>query len=165
MNRLVLVALGSNRGDSVAIVRGAIGALARFARGELRASHLWRTSPIDCPPGSPDFVNAVVAFDARDGLTCDELLDALKALERDYGRDAPVVKNAPRELDLDLLLFGSEIRDSVRLRLPHPRAHLRRFVLAPAAEIAENVVWPRFDRTIAELLAGLTDHDGAMRID
>jgi len=165
VNRLVLVALGSNCGDSLAIVRGAITDLAQFARGELRASHLWRTSPVDCPPDSPDFVNAVVAFEARDGLSADDLLDALKALERAHGRAAPRRRNAPRELDLDLLLFGAERRDDARLTLPHPRAHLRRFVLAPAAEVAADVVWPGAERTVADLLACLEDRDVATRID
>jgi 2-amino-4-hydroxy-6-hydroxymethyldihydropteridine diphosphokinase len=164
MNPLVLVALGSNRGETIAVVRGAIDDLARFAHGAVRASHLWRTSPVDCPPGSADFINAVVAFDAREGLTSDALLDQLKALEREYGRDALTVPNAPRELDLDLLLFGSETRSSARLTLPHPRAHLRRFVLAPAAEVAADVVWPGLGATVGELLASLADRGAATRL-
>jgi 2-amino-4-hydroxy-6-hydroxymethyldihydropteridine diphosphokinase len=164
MNRLVLVALGSNRGDSVSIVRRAIDDLAAFARGSVRASGLWRTSPVDCPPGSNDFVNAVVAFEARDGLTPERLLDGLKSLERAYGRDVVPIRNAARELDLDLLLFGAERRASAHVTLPHPRGHLRRFVLAPAVEVAADVVWPGIDRTIAELYARLDDDDVATRL-
>ena len=165
MSRLVLVALGSNRGDSPAIVRSAIADLERFAAGAVRASGLFRTSPVDCPPGSADFVNAVVAFEARDALSPEELLAGLKLLERNYGRDAPTVRNTPRELDLDLLLFGAERRTDAQLTLPHPRAHLRRFVLAPAAEVAADVIWPGLGRTVAELLAGLDDGEVAIRLD
>ncbi len=71
-------------------------------------SSLWRTSPVDCPPDSGDFINAVVAFEPRDGLTPEGLLAALKQLEREFGRAAAPVRNAPRELDLDLLVYGDE---------------------------------------------------------
>jgi 2-amino-4-hydroxy-6-hydroxymethyldihydropteridine diphosphokinase len=165
MSPLVLVALGSNRGDSVAIVQCAMRELERFAAAPLRASSLWRTSPVDCPPGSADFINAVVAFEARADLSAQSLLDELKALERAHGRAAPDERNAPRELDLDLLLFGTEQRADAHLTLPHPRAHLRRFVLAPAAEVAAGVVWPGLGRTVAELLARLDDRDIAVRLD
>jgi len=165
VSSLVLVALGSNRGDSPAIVRCAMRDLERFAACGLRASSLWRTSPVDCPPGSADFVNAVVAFEPRAGLTADDLLARLKSLERDYGRAAPTVRNAPRELDLDLLLFGAERRADALLTLPHPRAHLRRFVLAPAAEVAADLIWPGLGRTVAELLAGLDDREIATRLE
>ena len=162
---MVLIGIGSNRGDSVRIVRDAIEWLRRFATGDVRASSLWRTSPVDCPPGSADFVNAVVAFEPRAGLTPDALLAELKTLERLYGRQAAWVRNAPRELDLDLLVFGDERRAALQFVLPHPRATARRFVLAPAAEIVPSLRWPGADATVAELLARLDDTEQVERMD
>ena len=81
--------------------------LAEFAEGEVRRSSLWLTSPVDCPPDSADFINAAAAFEARASITPEWLLVELKALERIFGREEVLEKNAPRELDLDLLLFDS----------------------------------------------------------
>jgi len=164
MSRLTLVALGSNRGDSVAIVRVAMERLRAYAARDFRRSSLWRTSPVDCPPGAGDFINAVVAFEPRPDLAPESLLRALKALEREFGRVEVAVRNAPRELDLDLLLFGDEQRDSATFVLPHPRGHLRRFVLAPAAEVAPEVVWPGLGVSIAALLAALAGDDEAVKL-
>lgn len=152
---MVLISLGSNRGDSPAIVAAALERLRAFADGAFRASQLWRTSPVDCPPGSRDFINAAVAFRPRPELTPEELLAALKALEAEFGRGPPRARNAPRELDLDLILFGGERRSSEAFTLPHPRATGRRFVLAPAAEVAPEQRWPGLAVTVAELLARL----------
>ncbi len=162
---MVLIGLGSNRGDSVGIVRQALSRLGDFAVGELRASHLWRTSPVNCPPGSGAFINAAAAFAPVPDLSPEALLSALKALEREFGRARAYVRNAPRELDLDLLLFGLEVRESVDFTLPHPRAVDRRFVLAPAAEVLPDAVWPGTGRTIARLLAELNSDEQVLRLD
>jgi 2-amino-4-hydroxy-6-hydroxymethyldihydropteridine diphosphokinase len=162
---VVLIGIGSNRGESIRIVLDSIEGLRRFAAGDIRASSLWRTSPVDCPPDSGDFVNAVVAFEPRSELTPDALLGELKALERACGRQAAWVRNAPRELDLDLLVFGDEHRNSPQFVLPHPRGTVRRFVLAPAAEVAPELRWPGTDATVAELLARLDDSERVERID
>jgi 2-amino-4-hydroxy-6-hydroxymethyldihydropteridine diphosphokinase len=148
---MVLIGLGSNRGDCVAIVSAAMERLAKFAAGEVRRSDLWRTSPVDCPPGSGSFVNAAVAFDARAGLTPEALLRELKALEANYGRGPALVRNASRELDLDLLLFNDETRSAPDFELPHPRAVNRLFVLAPAAQVLPSAVWPGQGLTIRQL--------------
>ena len=163
--RVVVVGVGSNRGDSAAFVRAGIERLRAFAASDFKYSSLWRTSPIDCPPGTGDFVNAVAAFEAVDGLTPDALLDALKAIEREFGRELNPVRNAPRELDLDLLLFNSLTRRDECLTLPHPRAATRRFVLAPAAEIIPQLVWLGTGQPPAALLAGLSDDAYAIRVD
>ena len=152
MSEIVLVGLGSNRGDSLALMQQALGRLARLAARGFRQSSLWRTSPVDCPPGSGDFLNAVAAFEPLPHLTPETLLRKLKALEREFGRDPSPVKNAPRELDLDLLTFAEERRDGPAFFLPHPRACQRRFVLAPAAELVPDLVWPGTGRTVRELL-------------
>ena len=120
---LILVGIGSNRGDSIRIVRASIDALRGFAAGALRQSSLWRTSPIDCPPDSDDFINAVVAFEPRADLTPEGLLAALKKLERQFGRAAAPVRNAPRELDLDLLVYGDERRATTRFRAAASARH------------------------------------------
>jgi 2-amino-4-hydroxy-6-hydroxymethyldihydropteridine diphosphokinase len=156
---MVLIGLGSNRGDSAAIVGAAMDRLERFSVGALRRSSLWRTSPVDCPPGSAEFVNAAVAFEPRPDITPETLLAALKAIEAEFGRAAPTVRNAPRELDLDLLLFHDEVRDTADFVLPHPRAADRRFVLAPAAEVLPDAVWPRTHRTVRDLLETLVSDE------
>lgn len=162
---MVLIGLGSNRGNSVTIVAEAMARLASFAAGPVRRSSLWRTSPVDCPPDAGEFINAAAAFPARDGLTPEALLAALKALECEYGRRAVTVRNAPRELDLDLLLFDAETRAAPDFVLPHPRAANRRFVLAPAAEVLPDVQWPGLGKTIAALLAELESDERVERLD
>jgi 2-amino-4-hydroxy-6-hydroxymethyldihydropteridine diphosphokinase len=157
--------VGSNRGDSQALARAGIERLRAFAAGEFRCSSLWRTSPVDCPPEADDFINAVVAFEAVSGLTPEGLLAALKDIEREFGREPNPARNAPRELDLDLLLFDALTRQDPQLTLPHPRATTRRFVLAPAAEIIPQLVWPGVGRTIATLLGELADEASAQRLD
>ena len=161
---MVLIGLGSNRGDSVVIVREAMDRLEAFARDRLRRSGLWRTSPVDCPPGSASFINAAVAFRPSEGVTPRGLLSSLKALETEFGRQAAPVRNAPRELDLDLLLFGNEVRDERDFVLPHPRAAERLFVLAPAAEVLPDALWPGTGSTIAELLAALQSDEQVERL-
>jgi 2-amino-4-hydroxy-6-hydroxymethyldihydropteridine diphosphokinase len=161
---MVLIGIGSNRGDSIRIVRASIAALQRFAARDFRASSLWRTSPVDCPPGAADFINAVVGFEPHPELTPEALLAALKTLEREFGRSEVSVRNAPRELDLDLLVFGAERRASAAFTLPHPRAAMRRFVLAPAAEIVPELPWPDTNASIAELLAALLSDESVERL-
>lgn len=156
--------LGSNQGDSVSIVRQALQRLSEFAAGDVCASSLWRTSPVDCPPDSGDFINAAAAFLPRPGMTPEALLKSLKALEREYGRAEVYQRNAPRELDLDLLLFGSEVRDSVDFTLPHPRAIDRLFVLIPAAEVLPDARWPGTNSSIAELLEALDSDEAVERL-
>ncbi|MDW8309504.1 MAG: 2-amino-4-hydroxy-6-hydroxymethyldihydropteridine diphosphokinase [Verrucomicrobiales bacterium] len=152
---LAFVALGSNLGDAVQNVRAAIQRLAELSAAPVRVSSLWRTAPVDCPPGSPPFVNALVALTPRPGETPESLLLKLQALECEFGRVRSGARNAPRPLDLDLIAFGDETRCTAALTLPHPRAHLRRFVLQPLSEIAPDLVLPGQTRTVAELLAAL----------
>jgi len=152
---LAYIALGSNLGDSVAILREAMERLEGFSDAPLQKSSLWKTSPVDCPPGSPPFVNAVVGFEPRAGETPESLLSKLQALEKESGRQPKRVMNEARPLDLDLIAFGAETRATVALTLPHPRAHLRRFVLQPLAEIASELILPGQTQTVVELLRQL----------
>ena len=159
----VLVGLGSNMGASVDVVKRALAELEALSRAGFRASSLWRTSPVDCPPGSGDFVNAVALL-VVDSISPGALLKDLKAMERRYGRDAVPIRNSPRELDLDLLLFGDEECRSDLLTLPHPRANERRFVMMPAAEVAPDWKWPGTDRTILEISGSLATDEQLARI-
>ena len=151
----VLVAIGANLGDAEAAVRWAFARLRVLAGRDFRASSLFRTAPVDCPPGSPDFVNAAVRFECRTGESPESLLAQLQRLEAMYGRAADRARNSPRELDLDLILFGTQTRATDALVLPHPRGHRRLFVLEPAAQVAPDLVWPGQDATVADLCAAL----------
>lgn len=152
------VALGSNLGSSEAIVEGAARALAARFPGAV-ASSLFRTEPQGCPPGSPPFVNAVVALDVA--LTPEALLGVLRDLERAQGRPDARVKNAPRTLDLDIIAVGVCIMQTSELALPHPRALSRAFVLAPLAELAPDLVLPGAPTDVAAALAALPAADRA----
>jgi 2-amino-4-hydroxy-6-hydroxymethyldihydropteridine diphosphokinase len=133
------VGIGANLGDARANVLDAIGRLARLPGATLRqTSSLYRTAPIDS--SGDDYVNAVAMLDTE--LDAHALLQALFAIEQAHGRERPY-RNAPRTLDLDLLLYGAEIIDDApTLIVPHPRMHERAFVLAPLAEVAPDLVIP-----------------------
>jgi len=132
------VGLGANLGDAQATVRQALSALGALPGVELvQTSSLYGSAPIDA--GGPDFVNAVAEL--ATALPPHELLAALQDIERQHGRERPY-RNAPRTLDLDLLLVDDLRLDTPRLSLPHPRLHLRAFVLVPLAEIAPELVIP-----------------------
>jgi 2-amino-4-hydroxy-6-hydroxymethyldihydropteridine diphosphokinase len=158
-----VVALGSNLGDSAKILRDAMARLQNFSDKPILKSSLWQTTPVDCPPGSPKFVNAVVGLVPQNGETPESLLKKLRELEMEFGRAPKKILNEPRPLDLDLIAFGNETRNSPELILPHPRAHLRRFVLQPLSEITPELVLPGQMKTVSQLLAGLPD-DGAVRL-
>ena len=144
-SRQALIALGSNLGDSRAT---ALAAIDRLSALPLRRSSLWESAPVDCSPGSPPFVNAAVALEPAADETPESLLKKLQALEKEFGRRPKKVLNEPRRLDLDLIAFGREVRSTRALTLPHPRAHLRRFVLAPLNELVPDFVLPGHRRTI-----------------
>jgi 2-amino-4-hydroxy-6-hydroxymethyldihydropteridine diphosphokinase len=137
--KLVVVALGSNLGDSPAILTAAAAELEKLAASDFRLSSFHRTEPVDCPPGSPPFLNAVAVFAPRADETPESLLTKLQALEKQFGRAPKKVHNEPRALDLDLIAFGGELRSTPALTLPHPRARQRPFVLEPLREIAPDL--------------------------
>jgi 2-amino-4-hydroxy-6-hydroxymethyldihydropteridine diphosphokinase len=138
--------------------------LETMSRQPLLRSSLWQTTPVDCPPGSPTFVNAVVALFPLPEETAASLLAKMLAMEKDFGRRPKQVLNEPRRLDLDLIVFGSEVSDRPELMLPHPRAHERRFVLQPLNEIAPNLILPGHRRTVAQLLAALVSKEITVRL-
>jgi 2-amino-4-hydroxy-6-hydroxymethyldihydropteridine diphosphokinase len=162
--KLAFVALGSNLGDSRRIIQEAMARLQIFSEQPILKSSLWQTAPVDCPPGSAMFVNAVVGLEARRDETPESLLEKLRSLEKEFGRQPKIVLNEPRPLDLDLIVFGEETRNTPELVLPHPRAHLRQFVLQPLSEIAPELVLPGQGRTVAQLLAVLSSDEVLTRI-
>jgi len=161
---LVFVALGSNLGDSRRIILDAMARLQELSPSSLLKSSLWQTSPVNCPPNSPPFVNAVAALVPFADETPESLLQKLRALEKEFGRPPKKVLNEPRSLDLDLIAFGTETRNSPELILPHPRAHLRRFVLQPLNEIAPDLILPGQSHTVSRLLAGLPETETVTRL-
>jgi 2-amino-4-hydroxy-6-hydroxymethyldihydropteridine diphosphokinase len=163
-SKLAIVALGSNLGDSRKIILDAMARLQNFSDRPILKSSLWQTSPVNCPPDSPMFVNAVAGLVPQKDETPESMLDKLRSLEKKFGRRPKTVLNEPRPLDLDLIVFGSETRDTPQLILPHPRAHLRRFVLQPLSEIAPELVLPGQGKTVTQLLAGLADDETVKRL-
>lgn len=133
---LAYIALGANLGEAQAAVRSAIDQVAALPQTRLVAkSSLYRTAPIDA--SGPDFVNAVIGVQTR--LNAHELLLKLQHIETLAGRERPYL-NAPRTLDLDVLLYGDGQIESTHLVVPHPRLRQRAFVLLPLAEIAPGRV-------------------------
>lgn len=130
------VGMGTNLGaDLLANLSAAAHALQALAQTRLlRLSQVWRSAPVDA--AGPDYLNAVAALDTE--LTPFALLDALQGIEQAHGRQRPY-PNAPRTLDLDLLLHGQTQLDTPRLTLPHPRMHERAFVLLPLLEVAPDL--------------------------
>jgi 2-amino-4-hydroxy-6-hydroxymethyldihydropteridine diphosphokinase len=153
------VAIGANLGDPVATVRAAITALRGIAGAQLIAvSALYRTAPVGLRD-QPDFINAVAALEVdATVLPAPTFLAQLFAIEAEFGRIRMKgsVKNAPRTLDLDLLLFGDECLATPELTLPHPRMAERAFVLAPLADIAPDQMIAGRGR-VTDLLADVLD--------
>lgn len=136
--------LGANLGDARAALKAAVNALAASPDTQVVAcSSIYKTAPLDTddgsekPAGGDDYLNAVLALDTT--LSAPALLARLQQLEQQAGRERPY-RNAPRTLDLDLLLYGSGTLDSPALTVPHPRMQQRAFVLVPLAEIAPALV-------------------------
>jgi 2-amino-4-hydroxy-6-hydroxymethyldihydropteridine diphosphokinase len=156
---LVYIAMGSNVGDRAAALTHAVGEMKRAGVRVLRQSSLYATQPVGGPPQAW-FLNAVV--EAETDLMPLQLLHALQKIERALGRRR-IVASGPRTLDLDLLFYGESTIRSRELHVPHPRLTLRRFVLAPLAELAPALSHPQLHKTVAELLAETPDSSEVRR--
>jgi 2-amino-4-hydroxy-6-hydroxymethyldihydropteridine diphosphokinase len=164
MRDFAFIALGSNLGESREVIRRAMERLQGLSDEPLLKSSLWETTPVDCPAGSPMFVNAVAGLRPRSGETPESMIGKLQSLEKEFGRQPKKVLNEARALDLDLIAFGKETRSTETLVLPHPRAHERRFVLQPLNEIAPDLVLPDQTKTVEQLLAELQPDAGMRKI-
>lgn len=147
------IALGSNLAEPIEQVNNAFAALEKIPQTRvIKQSSLYKTAPIDCPQVSdeivPDFINAVAEVETT--LSPEALLDAIHAIENAAGRLRPYI-NAPRVLDCDLLLYENVVQNTNKLTLPHPRMHLRGFVLLPLFEIAPQLILPNHGK-IATLM-------------
>jgi len=153
VSQTVYLSLGSNVGDRAKNLKDAIAALADAGVEVVRVSSIYETEPVDLRE-QPWFLNCVV--EAQTNLPPLGLLEALRAIEARLG-SKKLVPKGPRVIDVDILLYGAETIDTPELQVPHPRMHLRRFVLAPLAEIAPQSRHPVSRLTAAEMLARAAD--------
>jgi 2-amino-4-hydroxy-6-hydroxymethyldihydropteridine diphosphokinase len=160
--RRCVLSLGSNLGDRLAKLQGAVDSLADTPDVAVTAvSSVYETQPVGAPEGSGAFLNAVVLLDST--LPARVLLDRCQAVETAFGRERTGVVNAPRTLDVDLIVVGDRLADDEDLVLPHPRAHERAFVLVPWAELEPDAELPGFG-SVAEL-AEKVGTEGVVRRD
>lgn len=157
------VALGSNLGDRLANFRGARKAVVDLAGvGQpILASSIYETEPVDCEPGATSFFNAVLEFEYEGDPG--KLLKDLKAIENSLGRPSAYARNVSRQIDIDLLYAGDMEIENEQLHVPHPRMHLRRFVLEPLAEIRPELVLPNQTQSVSKMLAILDDPAAVVR--
>ena len=160
--RRAVLALGSNLGDRLASIQGAVEAIADTPDVWVTAvSPVYETMPVDCPPGSDSFLNAVLLVDTT--LAANRLMDRALAIEDAFDRERGDAPNSPRTLDVDLIVVGDRRSDDEHLRLPHPRAAERAFVLKPWFDVEPDAVLPEVG-PIAEILADLGT-DGLVQRD
>jgi 2-amino-4-hydroxy-6-hydroxymethyldihydropteridine diphosphokinase len=146
------VALGSNIGDRLENLRAARKAVLGLANVEppILSSAVYETEPVGCEPGAGKFLNAVVELEYDDDPQ--RLLEQLIQIEEALGRKRDHPRDISRTIDIDLLYCGGRLINDKRLQLPHPRLHLREFVLRPLADIRPNLMLPNQKKSIRELL-------------
>ena len=159
------VALGSNLGNRLDNLRAARKAIVDLAGVEppVLFSPIYETDPVDCEPHAGAFLNAIIEFDYEDDPV--GLLKKLREIEKTLGRPLDHVRNTSRKIDIDLLYFGDKKIDNEQLQLPHPRMHLRSFVLQPLADIRPDLVFSGQTKSVRELLAQVADSGKVLRTD
>ena len=155
------LSLGSNVGDRAKNLRAAIAALGKTGVQVVRTSSVYETEPVDYLDQAW-FLN--MAIEAETELSGLDLLRTLRAIETQMGSEKLIAKG-PRLIDMDILLYGEQVIDTPKLQVPHPRAHLRRFVLEPLAEIAPNARHPVSGLSAAEMLARTADKSAVRKFD
>ena len=157
------IALGANLGDRLSCLTNARDRI--FALPEvvppLLSSALSETEPVECEPGAAKFLNAVVEIGYAGSSR--QLMEELKKIESDLGRPPQHERNRSRTIDLDLLYHGTRVLDEPQLQLPHPRLHLRGFVLHPLAEICPDLVLPGERKTVHEMTEALAPTPSVVR--
>ena len=159
--RVVFIGLGSNQGDREGSLSRAVRALRVAGMKPALSSSVYRTEPLEVID-QEEFLNQVVG--CLTALRPEEILEICLGVERSMGRRRTREKG-PRGIDLDLLLCGDEIREDTALKVPHPRMHLRRFVLVPLVEIAPGARHPLLGKTAAELLLSCPDRSRVERLE
>lgn len=162
----VALSIGGNQGDSAAIFAHAVNELARAGLESIQSSSVYRTPPVGCPPGTPDFQNAALTGEWSRSLF--KLFNLCKRLEIDAGRPRTHPRYASRPLDLDIVLFGDLVFDDDTLTIPHPESKNRLFVLLPLAEIAGDWRFPDYGESVAETLEtlnGTEEFDELMKLN
>jgi 2-amino-4-hydroxy-6-hydroxymethyldihydropteridine diphosphokinase len=165
MRETVFIGFGSNLGDRVDFCDRAVTLLSLLPHSQLLAvSSLYETEPVADAgaPGEDWFLNGVMQVETD--ITPQSLLTVCREIERSLGRD-PEHRSGPRTIDLDILLYGDRMFQEQELTVPHPRLHLRRFVLEPLVELDPTLVHPALKQTVSQLLAQLTDRHQVRRIN
>lgn len=161
--RRAVLALGSNLGERLASLQGAVNALADTPDVWITAvSPVYETEPVESPEDAGPYLNAVVLIDTT--LAAGRLMDRALAIEDAFDRERSEVRNAPRTLDVDLIVVGDRRSDEDSLRLPHPRATERAFVLRPWFDLEPNAEFPD-EGPIAEILARIGQDGITLRDD
>ena len=161
--RRAVLALGSNLGERMASLQGAVDALADTPDVWITGvSPVYETEPVDSPPDAKTYLNAVVLIDTT--LAASRLMDRALAIEDAFDRERSEVQNAPRTLDVDLIVVGDRRSDDESLRLPHPRAHERAFVLRPWLDVDPGADFPERG-AVAGLLEGADQSGIKLRDD
>ena len=157
-------ALGSNLGDRLENLRAARNAILRLSnvKPPILSSALYETEPVDCEPGANKFLNAVVEFDYEGDSA--SLFEQLARMEEALGRRRDHPTNVSRTIDIDLLYCGDRKTEDERLQLPHPRLHLRKFVLHPLVDIQPGLVLPGQAKTVRQLLEELEQSGAVVRV-
>lgn len=148
----VIFSLGSNEGDRLLFIETACEYLSEYI-GELRPSQLYETEPVNCPEGSPYFLNACV--ETYTDMPPEKVLELCMIIEEELSRTRNGIYGAPRTCDIDIIMYGEHQCQSPELTLPHPRAHEREFVLRPLCDIDPNLILPGFEKNVSVLLAEL----------
>jgi 2-amino-4-hydroxy-6-hydroxymethyldihydropteridine diphosphokinase len=158
------IAFGSNLANRREYLQSAREKILKIeqAKAPFLFSRLYETDPIGCEPGAKKFLNAVMEM-GYEGEP-EQLLSELGRIEESLGRDPDHPRNASRTVDLDLLYFGDRTIDGAELQLPHPRLHLRRFVLAPLADVRPDLILPGQTASVRDLLENLADDSAVVRV-
>ena len=158
------IALGSNIGDRLDNLRAARQQIVDLTgvQSPILSSAIYETDPVDCEPDAQKFLNAVVEFDYEGDPV--GLWKKLATIEVALGRPPDHPRNVSRKIDIDLLYFSDTKIDRKELQLPHPRMHLRKFVLQPLADIRPDLILPTERKTVRELLAQFDDTCNVVRL-